>query len=155
MPLAERRRARGDARGEAEVRIRLGDLDGADVDTRLAGARARVELGDPKTAVERLKQHAADLQGKGKDDDALRLLTEAAKFDPEDTACAGCWCRHISRAAISTRPASSRRPPKSCDTLRQNCSALAATTKASNVLATAADADPADTPFAWSSSSGS
>jgi tetratricopeptide (TPR) repeat protein len=45
-----------------------------------------VELGDPKAAVERLKQHAADLQAKGKDDDALRLLTEAAKFDPEDTA---------------------------------------------------------------------
>ena len=56
MTLAERRRARGDTRGEAEVRVRLGDLDGADVETRLAGARARVELGDPKTAVERLKQ---------------------------------------------------------------------------------------------------
>ena len=84
--LAERRRARGDARGEAEVRIRLGDLDGADLDTRLSGARARVELGDPKAAVERLKQHAADLQAKGKDDDALRMLTEAAKFDPDDTS---------------------------------------------------------------------
>ena len=78
------RRARGDTRGEAEVRVRLGDLDGADLETRLAGARARVELGDPKAAVERLKQYAADLQEKGKDADALRLLTEAAQFDPED-----------------------------------------------------------------------
>ena len=68
------------------MRIRLGDLDGADLETRLAGARARVELGDPKAAVERLKQHAADLQEKGKDADALRLLTEAAQFDPEDTS---------------------------------------------------------------------
>ena len=84
VALAARRRARGDTRGEAEVRIRLGDLDGADFETRLSGARARVELGDPKAAVERLKQYAADLQEKGKDADALRLLTEAAQFDPED-----------------------------------------------------------------------
>lgn len=85
LTLAERRRARGDKRGEAEVRLRLGDLDGADLDTRIAGARARVELGDAKTAVERLKVVAADLKGKGKDADALRLLTEAAQIDPEDT----------------------------------------------------------------------
>ena len=84
--LAERRRARGDTRGEAEVRIRLGDLDGADLDTRLSGARARVELGDAKSAVDRLKQFAADLQEKGKEGDALRLLTEAAQIDPADAA---------------------------------------------------------------------
>ena len=83
--LAERRRTRGDVRGEAEVRVRLGDLDGADVDTRLAGARARVALGDAKTAIDRLKHAAADLRDKGKDADALRLLTEAAQLSPEDT----------------------------------------------------------------------
>lgn len=85
LTLAERRRVRGDKRGEAEVRLRLGDLDGADLDTRIAGARARVELGDAKTAVQRLKLVAADLQEKGKDADALRLLTEAAQIDPEDS----------------------------------------------------------------------
>src|SRR5262245_37675933 len=46
LTLIERRRARGDARGEAEVRAELGDLEGADVETRIAGARARVQLGD-------------------------------------------------------------------------------------------------------------
>ncbi len=86
LALAEQRRARGDKRGEAEVRIRLSDLDGADLETRLSGARARVELGDPGTAVERLKQYAADLQDKGKNDDALRLLTEAAQLGPDDTS---------------------------------------------------------------------
>ena len=85
LALAERRRARGDRRGEAEARIKLGDLDGADLDARLAGARAWVELGDPKVAVEKLKQVAYDLQEKGKDADAIRLLTEALKFDAEDT----------------------------------------------------------------------
>ena len=48
-------------------------------------ARARAwSSGDTRTAVERLKAAAADLQEKGKDADALRLLTEAAQFDPGD-----------------------------------------------------------------------
>ena len=85
LTLAERRRERGDKRGEAEARVRLGDLDSADLETRLIGARARAELGDPKTAVERLKTVAADMQEKGRPADALRLLTEAAQIDPEDT----------------------------------------------------------------------
>ena len=96
--LAARRRARGDARGEAEVRIRLGDLDGADLETRLSGARARIELGDTKAAVERLKQYAADLQEKGKDADALRLLTEAAQFDPDDMSLRQLLVRAYRRA---------------------------------------------------------
>ena len=83
--LAERRRARGDSTGEAEVRIKLGDLDGADLATRLAAGRARVTLGDPGSAVQFLKQVAADLQENGKDDDALQLLSEAARYGSEDT----------------------------------------------------------------------
>src|SRR5215212_780067 len=70
--VAERRRSRGDAKGEAEARVKLGDLDGADVEARLAGARARVALGDSKTAVLKLKQVAADLNDKGKQDEALQ-----------------------------------------------------------------------------------
>ena len=54
-------------------------------ETRLTGARARVELGDAETAVEQLKLVADDLQEKGKDADSLKLLTEAAQIDPEDT----------------------------------------------------------------------
>ena len=45
LTLLERRRRRGDRRGLAEVRVVLGDLAGADLDARLVGARARVELG--------------------------------------------------------------------------------------------------------------
>lgn len=68
LTLAHRRRARGDRRGEAEARICLGDLDGADLETRLAGARAHVELGQTEPAVRQLKQLAADLQEKGRGD---------------------------------------------------------------------------------------
>ena len=84
LAVVQRRRARGDRRGEAEVRARLGDLAGADLDARLAGARSRVELGEMTAAVDRLKQAAAELQDKGKTADALVLLTEAVRIAPDD-----------------------------------------------------------------------
>ena len=39
--VVERRRANGDARGSAEVRIRIGSLDATDFDARIAAATAR------------------------------------------------------------------------------------------------------------------
>jgi len=83
--VAQRRRARGDKNGEAEARIRLGDLEGADLATRLAGAHGRIALGDTPAAIAMLKEMAHDLQRAGKDADALRVLTEAATLDPNDT----------------------------------------------------------------------
>jgi len=142
--LAERRRARGDSRGEAEVRIRLGDLDGADIETRLAGARARVELGDPKSAVDRLKQYAADLQDKGKDADSLRMLTEAAQIAPDDMSLRqmlvqACLARGDFDAAcqFATSAAELRHLANELFSLGRDAEGI-------NVLARAADADPAD-----------
>ena len=101
--LAQQRRARGDTRGEAEVRIRLSDLDGADIDTRLDGARARVELGDAAAAVQRLKQYAKDLKEKGKGADALRLLTEAARLEPGDMSLRQLLVEnHVARGDFDT-----------------------------------------------------
>ena len=101
--LAEQRRARGDVRGEAEVRVRLGDLDTADIETRLDGARARVQLGDPAAAVQRLKHYAADLSEKGKSADALRLLTEAAKLEPSDMSLRQLLVEnHVARGDFNT-----------------------------------------------------
>ena len=145
LALAERRRIRGDAKGVAEVRIRLGDLDGADLETRLLGARARVELGDLKSAVERLKQYAADLQEKGKDADALRLLTEAAQLDPGDMS--------LRRLLVQTNVArgdfdAACQFATSADDLKYVAAELFRLGREDdglNVLASAADADPADT----------
>ena len=145
--LAERRRARGDARGEAEVRIRLGDLDGADIDTRLAGARARVELGDPKAAVERLKQHATDLQVKGKDDDALRLLTEAAKFDPEDTALRQLLVQAYLTRGDFNAACQFATTAEELQNLAAELFRLGREDDGLKLLATAADADPANAPI--------
>jgi tetratricopeptide (TPR) repeat protein len=50
----------------------------------MIGIRALVDLGEVVGAVARLKQAAADLEDKGKTDDALQLLIEAAKLHPSD-----------------------------------------------------------------------
>jgi tetratricopeptide (TPR) repeat protein len=142
--LADRRRARGDTKGVAEVRIRLGDLDGADLETRLAGVRARVELGDPKAAVDRLKQYAADLQEKGKDADSLKMLTEAAQIDPEDMSLRKMLVKaYIARGDFDA----ACQFATSAGELRHLATqlfGLGREDEGLNVLASAADADPAD-----------
>jgi tetratricopeptide (TPR) repeat protein len=45
--IVEKRKARGDTRGAAEARIRLGGLDAGDYEGRIAAANARVEIGGP------------------------------------------------------------------------------------------------------------
>jgi tetratricopeptide (TPR) repeat protein len=144
LALAEQRRVRGDKRGEAEVRIRLGDLDGADLETRLAGARARVELGDPGTAVERLKQYATDLRDKGKADDALRLLTEAAQLVPDDTSVRQLLVQaHTARGDFDAacRYATT---PEQLRGLAAELFRLDREDQGLTLLARAADADPSD-----------
>ena len=82
--VAERRRARGDQRGAAQMRIRLGNLDPADFEARTSAARARVEIGDTPGALRDLKEIAAELSAKGRDADAVDVLREAAVLDPND-----------------------------------------------------------------------
>jgi len=81
--VAGRRLARGDRRGAAEVRARLGDLDPADVDARLAAAHARADLGEAVTAGP-LRELANDLLKKKRDEEALAVLREALALDPRD-----------------------------------------------------------------------
>jgi tetratricopeptide (TPR) repeat protein len=144
VSLAERRRKRGDTNGVAEVQIRLGDLDGADLETRLAGVRARVELGDPKAAVDRLKQYAAELQGKGKEADSLKMLTEAAQIDPEDMSLRRLLVQaYIARGDFDA----ACQFATSAEELRHLSTelfTLGREDEGINVLASAADADPAD-----------
>ena len=82
--VAERRRARGDQRGAAQMRIRLGNLDPADFEARTSAARARVEIGDTPGALRDLKEIAAELSAKSRDADAVEVLREAAGLDPND-----------------------------------------------------------------------
>jgi tetratricopeptide (TPR) repeat protein len=142
--LARRRHARGDKRGEAEVCIRLGDLDGADLETRLSGARARVGLGQTVPAVEQLKQIVADLQGKGKADDALAVLCEAAPLAPDDADL-----RRSLMSAYAARGdfAAARQCAANAGELKEVAEELflqGREDEALDVLASAAELDPSD-----------
>jgi len=82
--VAEKRRGRKDARGVAEIRIRVGTLDPDDVEARIDGARARAELGDAPAALNELKALAAELTEKNRDDAAVEVIREAATLAPDD-----------------------------------------------------------------------
>ena len=84
--VATRRQARGDRRGAEEIAVRLGDLDPADFDARLAAARIVAQSGDDDAAAARFRQIADDLFEKGRKADALEALREAVRFNPRDNA---------------------------------------------------------------------
>jgi tetratricopeptide (TPR) repeat protein len=84
LQLAERRARRGDRRGAAEIHLKVGSLDSADVAAGVAAARAAAQLGDTAGAVQRLLHMAADCQRKNKSAEGLQALEEAIKIDPEN-----------------------------------------------------------------------
>jgi tetratricopeptide (TPR) repeat protein len=86
--IEERRRAKGDRRGAAEILIQLAGLDPQDFDARLAGARARQEIGDVKGAVADFQVAAADLLDSGRHAEAATVIKEAALLAPDDTLLA-------------------------------------------------------------------
>ena len=82
--VADKRRSKGDARGVAQITIRLASLDPEDTPARLAGARARVELKDVDGALQDFKQLATELSEKGQQAEAVKVLDEAATLKPDD-----------------------------------------------------------------------
>ncbi len=82
--LAEQRRFQGDQRGAAECIIRLGTLEDADAELKLAGARAAQQIGDVGLAATLLKAAAEELEKHNRRPEALELLVDAAQLDPGD-----------------------------------------------------------------------
>lgn len=82
--VADRRRARGDARGVAQVMIRLGTLDPADFQARMAAAAARVDIGELSEAAADLKAIAAELSEAGRQPEAIEALRRVALIRPDD-----------------------------------------------------------------------
>jgi tetratricopeptide (TPR) repeat protein len=91
--VATKRRARGDRAGTAEIVIRLGTLDPADIEARMAAASMVAEMGDETLAAIRFREIHDDLNEKGRTDEALAALREAVRFNPYDTEGRGILAR--------------------------------------------------------------
>jgi tetratricopeptide (TPR) repeat protein len=87
--VAARRKSRGDRRGEAEIVVRLGEIDPADFDARRTSAETLEQMGEEDAAAERYKALHADLLEKDRTAealDALRALIRLRPFDAEARA---------------------------------------------------------------------
>ncbi len=82
--VADRRRARGDRPGADEMVVRLGSLDPADIDGRLAAARVLEESGEVIGAAIRYRELHADLVERRRRADALDALRNAVRLNPDD-----------------------------------------------------------------------
>jgi tetratricopeptide (TPR) repeat protein len=82
--VEDRRRARGDRKGAAQILIQIAELDPQNFDARLAGARARHETGDTKGAIAEFQRAADDLLDAGRHAEAATVLKEAVQLAPED-----------------------------------------------------------------------
>jgi tetratricopeptide (TPR) repeat protein len=82
--VAERRQARGDQRGVAQMTIRLASLDPNDFAARRAGARARLDVKDLTGAVRDLREIAVELLRQHRDAEAIDVLREAVTLAPDD-----------------------------------------------------------------------
>lgn len=80
--IAARRRAKGDRRGAAEIVVRLGTIDPADFDARLAAARTLEEMGEEEEAGKRFKTLHDDLHEKGRTAEAIDALKEFVRINP-------------------------------------------------------------------------
>jgi tetratricopeptide (TPR) repeat protein len=81
---SEHRSARGDHRGAAEIRVRLGSLDVKDFEARRTAAYARIDLGDVAGALSDFKAISNDLAEKGREREAAQLLSDVLKIYPDD-----------------------------------------------------------------------
>jgi tetratricopeptide (TPR) repeat protein len=84
--IASRRKARGDSRGAAEMIVKLGDVDPADFDARLAGARMLEQMGEDDKASQRFKGLHDDLLEKGRAAEALEMLKEFVRLNPLESS---------------------------------------------------------------------
>jgi len=82
--LIELRTARGDKRGALQAKVRIGSLDPEDYESRLSAVAARIEMGDKGGALNDLKEIASELAEKGRTEEAVAALRQAATLNPDD-----------------------------------------------------------------------
>ena len=103
LRVARQREARGEQRAAAECILRLGSLEGSDLESKLAAAKAAQDIGDAFRAVELLKD-AANVHDKEKRrNEALQLLADAAEIDPFDAELRNRLAREFVSAGLPNR----------------------------------------------------
>ncbi|MBI3400033.1 MAG: tetratricopeptide repeat protein [Acidobacteria bacterium] len=143
--LHEIRKSRGDVRGAAQARIRLGSLDPEDYEGRMMAVSARIEIGDVGGAMSDLKEIANELAEKGRHADAIEALREAAKLNADDDEIRE---KLLDVYLASGDLARARECATSVEQFRMVSAALDAqgqTAEALDVLRQAAAANPGDT----------
>jgi tetratricopeptide (TPR) repeat protein len=91
--VAARRKARGDRRGEAEIVVRLGTIDPADLDARITAARTLDAMGEDEGAAERYRGLHPDLLEKGRKAEADEILRALVRIRPLDVEARGALAR--------------------------------------------------------------
>jgi len=143
MLVAEKRKARGDKKGAAEIAVRLGTLDPEDLDARMRSGQLAAEMGDVATAVREYKDISARLQKQDKHADALVPLQMAYDLDKSDEGIRG----GLFTAYLASNPAAARGVAKGAAELKQVAAVFekAGDTDALlDVLGAVAESDPSD-----------
>jgi tetratricopeptide (TPR) repeat protein len=141
--VSERRQARGDRKGAAEVAIKLGTLDPDDLDARLRAGQLAAQIGDSATAVHEFREVAARLEKQERHVDALVPLQLAYDLDKSDEATRG----RLFRVFVATDPRQAREFAGGAADLKQLATALDKAGHADLALDVRADlaaADPDD-----------
>lgn len=87
--VADRRRAKGDKKGAAEIHVKIGALDPDDLEARLGGARAAAESGETLTALREYKEIGLRYDKQGQTPEALRAYQFAYELNPQDADVRG------------------------------------------------------------------
>jgi tetratricopeptide (TPR) repeat protein len=143
LQVAEKRKARGDKKGAAEVAIRLGTLDPDDLDARMRAGQLAAEMGDTAVALREYKDIAARLQKQDKHADALVPLQMAYDLDKSDEGIR----RGLFTAYLGSNPAAARGVAKGAEELKQVAAVFEKagdTNAVLDVLGAVAESDPAD-----------
>lgn len=143
LQVAERRKAKGDKKGAAEVAIRLGTLDPDDLDARLRAGQLAAEMGDTAVALREYREVASRLEAQEKFAEALLPLQLAYDLDKSDESIRG----RLFSAYAGTDPQKARAFARGAAELKQVAAALDAAGQSDlslDVLVDVASADPSD-----------
>ena len=143
LQVAERRKARGDRKGAAEVAIRLGTLDPDDLEARLRAGQLAAEMGDTAVALREFREVAAKLEKQDRHADALAPLQLAYDLDQSDDAMRA----RLFTGYLGSNPEAARKVANGVAELKEVAAAYETAGQADaalDVMGEVANLDPAD-----------